>query len=90
MEALFWKRSDEFEMFTGRWQSSRRLRPTPLSTNYRHKEYDRLHRTAFEKGGDFSSAYRDRDRLIRASKKNSLNSYEESFGMPERARMKRA
>jgi uncharacterized protein YqgQ len=67
MEALFWKRSDEFQML------QRHISNLPDASNlplYRlstlHKEYNRLYQTGFVKREDFSSsAYQEHDRLIR-------------------------
>ncbi len=67
MEALFWKRSNEFEMFR------RQIAGLPDSANLSldrlatlHKEYDQLYKTGFEKRDDFfSSAFQDHDRLMR-------------------------
>jgi len=66
MEALFWKRSDEFEMLQqqiGGLPETSNLPLDRLSTL--HKEYNHLYKTGFEKREDFSSsAFEDHDRLI--------------------------
>ena len=67
MEALFWKRSNEFEML------QRQIADLPDAANLStrstatlHKEYDHLYKTGFEKRKDFSSsAFQDHDRLMR-------------------------
>jgi GGDEF domain-containing protein len=66
MEALFWKRSDEFEMLYRQIANLPDVSDLPLYRLIaRHKEYNRLYKTGFEKGEDFSSsAYKDNDRLI--------------------------
>ena len=67
MEALFWKRSDEFAMLQrliGDLPGASHLPLDRISTL--HKEYNRLYQTGFEKREDFSSsAFQDHDRLIR-------------------------
>ena len=67
MEALFWKRSDEFEMLQRQIGNLPDVSNLPLDRlSTLHKEYNRLYKTGFEKGEDFSSsAYEDHDRLIR-------------------------
>ena len=67
MEALFWKRSDEFEMFHRQIANLPDVFDLPLDRLIAlHREYDRLHKTAFEEGEDSSSsAYEDHNRLIR-------------------------
>jgi len=67
MEALFWKRSNEFEML------QRQIADLPDSANLSldrlatlHKEYDHLYKTGFEKRKVFfSSAFQEHDRLMR-------------------------
>jgi GGDEF domain-containing protein len=67
MEALFWKRSDEFERLQQQIGNLPDVSNLPLDRLATlHKEYDRLYRTGFEKREGFSSlAFRDHDRLIR-------------------------
>jgi GGDEF domain-containing protein len=67
MEALFWKRSDEFEMFHRQIGNLPDVSDLPLDQlTILHREYNRLYQTGFEKRGDFSSsAFQDHDRLIR-------------------------
>jgi len=67
MEALFWKRSDEFEMLKrqiGDLPDASNLPLDQLATL--HKEYTRLYKAGFEKREDFSSsAFQEHDRVIR-------------------------
>jgi diguanylate cyclase (GGDEF)-like protein len=67
MEALFWKRSEEFQGFL------QRMGDLPFGSNIPlnrlallHEQYNQLFKTGLKKGEDFSSlAYQDRDRQIR-------------------------
>jgi len=67
IEALFWKRSDEFETL------QRQIADLPDSANLSldqltnlHKEYNHLYKIGFEKRNTFSSsAFRDHDQLMR-------------------------
>jgi len=74
MEALFWKRNDDFEMLRrqmGGLPDASDLPLVRLSTL--HKEYNRLYETGFEKREDFSSsAFQDYDRLIRTKQEELL------------------
>ena len=74
MEALFWKRNDDFEMLQrqiGGLPDASDLPLVRLSTL--HKEYNRLYETGFEKKEDFSSsAFQDHDRLIRTKQEELL------------------
>ena len=67
MEALFWKRSEEFDKLLQKMGELPDVSNLPLDRLATlHKEYDRLYQTGLEKREDFSSsAFRDRDRQIR-------------------------
>jgi len=66
MEALFWKRSDEFEKLQRQITDLPDVSNLPLDRlDTLHKEYNRLYKTGFEKREDFSSsAFQDHNRLI--------------------------
>jgi len=65
MEALFWKRSEEFEMLHRQMSNFPDVFDLPLNRLATlHKEYNRLYKTRFEKGEGFSSIKQDHDRLI--------------------------
>ena len=66
MEALFWKRSDEFKMLRRQISNLLEVSDRPLvRLATLHKEYNRLYQIGFENGDDFSSsAYEYRDWLI--------------------------
>lgn len=67
MEALFWKRNDEFEALQQQMGSLPDASNLPLGRLATlHTEYNRLYKRGFEERDSFSSsAFRDRDRLIR-------------------------
>jgi diguanylate cyclase (GGDEF)-like protein len=67
LEALFWKRSEEFDNLLQKMGELPDVSNLPLDRlAILHKEYDRLYQTGLEKREDFSSsAFRDRDRQIR-------------------------
>jgi len=74
MEALFWKRSDEFKML--RRQISNFLDVSDLAVirlAALHKKYNRFYQTGFENGDDFSSsAYKDHEHLIQRRQEGLL------------------
>jgi GGDEF domain-containing protein len=74
MEALFWKRSDEFKMLRrqiGNLLDVSDLALIRLATL--HKEYNRLYQTGFENGDDFSSsAYEVHEQLIQRKQEGLL------------------
>ncbi len=67
MEALFWKRNDEFEALQQQMGDLPDVSNLPLGRLASlHTEYNRLYKRGFEERDSFSSsAFRDRDRLIR-------------------------
>lgn len=66
MEALFWKRSDEFKMLRRQIVNLLDVSGLPLvRLATLHKEYDRLYQTGFENEDHFSSwSYHDHEQLI--------------------------
>ncbi len=67
MEALFWKRSEEFKKLLGQMGDLPDVSGLPLNRLATlHEEYDYLFKPAAEKKGDFfSQAFEDRDSRIR-------------------------
>jgi diguanylate cyclase (GGDEF)-like protein len=67
MEALFWKRSQEFKKLLQQMGNLPDVSNLPLDRlTTLHEEYDRLFKTGLEKKKDFSSrAFQDHDRQIR-------------------------
>jgi GGDEF domain-containing protein len=67
LEALFWKRSEEFELLQQRIGALPDASSLPLDRlNTLHTEYNRFYKAGFEKKEDFSSsAFKDHERQIR-------------------------
>ena len=67
LEALFWKRSEEFELLQQRMGALPDASSLPLDRlNTLHNEYNRFYKAGFEKKEDFSSsAFKDHERQIR-------------------------
>jgi len=91
MEALFWKRSDEFKMLRRQIGNLLDVSDLPL---YRlailHKEYNRLYQTGFENRDDFSSsAYEDHERLIQRKQEELLELLQRITRNARKARMKK-
>ncbi len=74
MEALFWKRSDEFKILRRQIGNVLDVSDLPLVRLATiHKEYNRLYQTGFENGDDFSSsAYEDHEQLIQRKQEELL------------------
>ena len=74
MEALFWKRGEEFEMLRqriGALPDAASLSPDRLTTL--HNEYNALYKSGFERREDFSSsAFKDHERQIRQKQEELL------------------
>ena len=67
MEALFWKRSEEFQSFLQRMDDLPGASNLPLNRlALLHEQYNQLFKTGLKKGEEYSSpAFQDRDRQIR-------------------------
>ncbi|OGP92770.1 MAG: hypothetical protein A2157_02595 [Deltaproteobacteria bacterium RBG_16_47_11] len=67
IEALFWKRSEEFKTFLQQMSHFPDASGLPLNRlNTLHEEYNSLFKTGLEKGEDFSSqAFEDHERQVR-------------------------